>query len=129
MVRYREIRPSPRLRSVVETFWTLEHDGGDATPQRVVPDGRPELILNCLAAYESLQAGAWQRQPRCFFTGQIEGPLLLRADGPAKMLGIRFRPHGAAALFGRCMHELGERTTAVDDVAPALARELNRAAE
>ncbi len=45
MIRYREIRPSARLRPFVHTFWILEHDGEEGV-QRVVPDGHSELILN-----------------------------------------------------------------------------------
>ena len=49
--------------------------------QRVVPDGRPELILNLGRPFEMLRDGVWQAQPQCFLAGQITGPLLLRAPG------------------------------------------------
>jgi AraC-like DNA-binding protein len=129
MVRYREIRPSARLRPFVDSFWILEHDGEDRLPQRVVPDGHPELILNWREPFEAFKDGSWQQQPRCFLAGQIEGPLLLRPKGLAKMLGIRFRPHGAAGVFSAPMNELSGRFTSVEDLAPALARDLNRALE
>jgi hypothetical protein len=46
VVRYREIQPSAALRAFVNTFWILEQDDDGTVPQRIVPDGRPELILN-----------------------------------------------------------------------------------
>src|ERR1044072_778651 len=101
MVRYREIRPSARLQPFIDSFWILEHDGEDVAPQRVVPDGRSELILNWGRPYESCQDGQWTGQPHAFLAGQIDGPLLLRPTGPAKMLGIRFHPHGAAATLAQ----------------------------
>jgi AraC-like DNA-binding protein len=126
VVRYREIRPSAALESFVESFWTLEQDGEDA-PQRVVPDGRPELILNLGQPFEFFRGGKWNGQSRCFLAGQIDGPLLLRPSGRAKMLGIRFRPHGAARVLAPPMHELAGQFTPVADLSTALARDLDRA--
>jgi AraC-like DNA-binding protein len=129
VLRYREIQPTARLRPFVSRFWLLEHDGEGAEPQRVVPDGRSELILNWSQPFEHFQAGQWQGQPRCFLAGQIDSPLLLRPNGPAKMLGIGFHPDGAARVFGRAMHQLSGRFTAVEDLSPTLSRSLDRALE
>ena len=85
VIRYREIRPSPALARWIASFWILEHDGKDPAPQRVVPDGNAELILNWRQPFEALESGRWREQPRFFLAGQLDGPLLLRARGPAKM--------------------------------------------
>jgi AraC-like DNA-binding protein len=124
-MRYRELPPALRLRSFVESFWMLECDGGPA--QRVVPDGHSELILNIGEPFEHLDARGWLRQPKYFFAGQIRGPLLLRPGGRAQILGIRFTPHGAAALLELPMHELAGRFTPLDEFAPRLQRELEHA--
>lgn len=62
MVRY----PAAAARVIIDSFRMLEHDGLDAAPQRVVPDGHPELILNWSQPFEALQGGRWEYQPRCF---------------------------------------------------------------
>lgn len=129
MIRYREIRPPAHLRHFIDTFWILEHDGESTTSQRVVPDGHAELILNWGQPFEALEAGDWHAQPRCFLAGQIDGPLLLRPAGPAKMLGIGLHAHGAASLFQQPMQELSGRFTPVEDLSLALSRNLNRALE
>jgi AraC-like DNA-binding protein len=129
MIRYREIRPSPRLRHFIDTLWILEHDGESGAPQRVVPDGHSELILNWGQPFEAFEAGEWREQPRCFLAGQIDGPLLLRPAGPAKMLGIGFHAHGAASLFRQPMQELSGRFTPAEDLSLALSRNLNGAME
>ncbi|HLX45213.1 MAG TPA: helix-turn-helix domain-containing protein [Bryobacteraceae bacterium] len=126
MIRYREIQPSAALRTFVNTFWILEHDGKDIAPQRVVPDGHPELIVNWKQPFEALENGRWSGQPRCFLAGQIDGPLLLRPKGPAKILGIGFHPHGAACLFPQPMRELNGRFSRVEDLSLGLARDLER---
>lgn len=129
MVWYREIAPSPPLRTFIHSFWILEHDGQGAAAQRVVPDGHSELILNWGQPFEAFEAGQWRGQPRCFLAGQIDGPLLLRPAGPAKMLGIGFQPHGAGNVFPQPMHELSGRFTPVQDLSLELSRNLNRALE
>ncbi|MGD0299467.1 MAG: helix-turn-helix domain-containing protein [Bryobacteraceae bacterium] len=129
MVRYREIRPPVRLRSFINSFWILEHDGEDDAPQRVVPDGQAELILNWGEPFQAFQDGRWEGQPRCFLAGQIDGPLLLRPAGPAKMLGIGFRPHGAACVFREPMHELSGCFTPLEDLSQSLSRSLSNAME
>jgi AraC-like DNA-binding protein len=128
-VSYREIPPAAALTPFVESFWLLDADhAGEAGPaQRVVPDGHPELILNLAAPFEYFENGTWHRQPRIFFAGQIRGPLLLRPSGRARILGVRFTPHGAAAILDPPMHQLAGRFTPIDDFSPALHRALDRA--
>jgi AraC-like DNA-binding protein len=113
-MRYREIRPSVAAASLVERYWTLELDGDSSAVQRVVPDGRPELILNLGDPFEAFQDGEWRLQPRAFLAGQITGPLLLRPSGPAKIIGVHFHPDGASRVFGQPMHELADQFLPVD---------------
>ncbi len=129
MVRYREIRPSEPLRPFVSSLWVLELDGADRTPQRVVPDGHAELIVNWEHPFEAFEAGSWQRQPGIFLAGQIAGPLLLRPNGRARMMGIGFHPHGAASLLATPMQETSGRFTPIEDLSLTLSRDLRRAAE
>ena len=128
-MRYQEIPPAADLRHLVDSFWILESGGAASAPQRVVPDGHPELILNSRCPFEALQSGAWRRQPRLFLAGQIEGPLLLRPAASARVFGIRFHPYGAAGLFGPRMHELAGKFAPVGDLSPELARDLTDAIE
>jgi hypothetical protein len=52
-MRYREFSPIPQLAKFVECFWTLENDGPSLAtePERILPDGCVELILNFGAAF------------------------------------------------------------------------------
>lgn len=127
VIGYREIRPSAALAPFVDAIWTLDHDGVDPSAQRVVPDGHPELILNLGQPFEFFDGVRWHGQPRCFLAGQIEGPLLLRPSGAAKMVGIRFHPHGAGSVLHAPVESLAGRFTPIADLAPQLARDLDRA--
>jgi AraC-like DNA-binding protein len=84
-----------------------------------------QLILNLAQPFESCQDGEWRLQPRCFLAGQITGPLLLRPIGEARMLGVRFRAHGAGRMLGTPMPETTSRIVDLSDLVPALARDLD----
>jgi AraC-like DNA-binding protein len=128
-MNYRQIRPSAAVGRYVEFYWILEDRVAASGVQRIVPDGRSGLILNFASPFESHSNGAWRRQPECFFIGQITGPLLLRPSGPAGMLGVQFRPHGAAQLLGMPIDELTDSAIALEDLSRRLFRELERLRE
>jgi len=126
---YREIQPSPAAARVVRCYWILEDDGASRGPQRIVPDGRSELILNLGQPYESQTPSGWKSQPQYFFMGQITGPLLLRAAGRARTIGIRFHPHTAGHVLGIPANELTNTATELDHLSRPLWRELEPLAE
>jgi AraC-like DNA-binding protein len=125
MISYRAIRPSIPNTEFVVCYWLLQ---GTATPediQRIVPDGRPELIIHLGDSCAHQRGAIWEPQPECFFVGQISGPMLLRPTGRTNTLGIRFHPHGASRLFRLPLEELSGRSIPLLDLLPALDRELS----
>jgi AraC-like DNA-binding protein len=127
---YHQILPTGAAREFVECYWFLQHDGAEAGAiQRVVPDGTPELIFNLGQPFDGFSNGQWRTQPTCFLAGQITGPLLLRPNGPAKILGVRFLPQGAGRMLGSPMSETTGCIVPVQDLSPVLARNLDRALE
>jgi hypothetical protein len=124
-MKYRQVRPSAATAGFIECYWILEDDcRGTGDVQRVVPDGRSELILNFGCPFESVREGRWEKQPACFFAGQITRPMLIRSAGPARMLGVRFRPAGARRVLRLPMDELAGRVIPLEEIAPGLEREL-----
>src|SRR5690349_4373864 len=101
-MQYAEYPPIAQLEPVVAVVWTLTGDAStlDTDTQPVLPDGRPELILHYGDAFERVHAdGTVERQPTLIFAGQLTSQLLLRPTGAIGVLGVRFHPYGAAALF------------------------------
>jgi len=123
-MNYLQLRPGGAVRRYVQCYWMLEDAASAGGVQRILPDGRPALILNWGRPFESYADGVWTRQPGCFFVGQITGPLLLRPCGPAAMLGISFHPHGAAQLLRMPMCELTDSAVSLADLASLGARPL-----
>lgn len=128
-MRYREIRPRPLLCRYVECYWLLQDDppAVGAPPQRILPDGCVELILNLDAPFFCEAApGVLTRQPVHMLVGQMRQPILIGPSGRVDLLGIRFQPAGAHAVLRVPMHELTDRTFALDEVDPELERALTR---
>ena len=128
-MRYQEIKPSAAAGRFVRCYWMLEDPAPGSGGQRIVPDGRAELILNLGQPYESRADGAWNPQPRCFLFGQITGPLVVRSAGPVRMIGIRFHPHTAGQLLKIPMCELTDTAVSVDDISGRSFRELRQLGE
>jgi len=125
-MKYQQFKPTGAAARIVESYWLLEDCSPGNTIQRIIPDGRPEIILNFSNPFESFSDGVWKPQDECFFVGQITAPLLLRPRGPARMLGIDFRPHGAARLLGVPMCKLTGAAVALEDLSRRQFRDLER---
>jgi AraC-like DNA-binding protein len=127
-MKYQHFTPSAAAEDFIECYWSLEADAAaaEAETQRIVPDGCAELILNLAQPFQELTVGGDSKlQPRCFFAGQITGPLLVRPSGATRTIGIRFRPEGASRILRLPMHELTGAVTPLDRVQPRLSVQLD----
>ena len=125
-MRYREIKPTPRLRTFVECFWTLEgeHCVDASPPERILPDGCVELILNFGDRFLQHVDGERRRQPRNFIVGQMTGPILISASGVVRLLGIRFQPGGTRPFVDLPANEITDRVVALECLSSEFEREL-----
>ena len=124
-MRYQEIKPSAEVGQFVRAYWILE-DTDASRVHRIVPDGHAELILNLGQPYESQRDGVWNPQPACFLIGQITGPLVLRAAGVTRIIGVTFHPHTAGQLLKVPICVPTDRSVSVRDiVSGGLLRELD----
>lgn len=125
-MRYAEVQPAPPLDRFVECFWTLTGDAGPhPVPQPVLPDGCTEWILNFADRFrEQTGDGSWRRQPQHILAGQMNRRIVIAPTGRVDLLGIRFRPAGAAAFLRIPARELAGGVHALDSAAPLLAHAL-----
>jgi len=128
---YREWPPHPALRPFVRTYWALRGSGAETPPQPVLPDGSSELIVHRARPFRRHTAapGA-ERQSARLLVGQMRAPVVLQADGPADVVGIRLRPHGAFALLGCPQHAYADAIPDVESLEmPWLTAAMRRAQE
>ncbi|MCI0389557.1 MAG: helix-turn-helix transcriptional regulator [Acidobacteria bacterium] len=95
-------------------------------PERILPDGCVELILNFGALFrEHTEAGRSDLQPSRFVVGQMTQPVLISPTGSVQLLGIRFAPGGTLPFLPIPPGELTNRIAPLSDVAGALDREIS----
>lgn len=125
-MRYCEIHPSPSLSRFVECFWTLENDGQPepSSPERILPDGCIEVILNFGLPFRELRDGREQVQPSYFVVGQMTRPMLIVANGCVELIGIRFHPGGTLPFFAFPMSELTNQVVELDRLSSKWRKEV-----
>jgi AraC-like DNA-binding protein len=102
-MHYAEVQPAASLAPYVRCIWTFDDDDGDGAAQRIVPDGRPELIVHCDEPYREVDGTRAARQPRILFAGQLTRPLWLQAGVGSRVIGVRFHPAGAHRFLGTAL--------------------------
>ena len=130
-MQYREFEPVGTLSGYVECFWLLEGAiASVAAPERLLPDGCVELIVNLGARFREFdEAGRSALQPACLVVGQMTRPVLVAPTGAVELLGIRFAPGGTIPFLSVPPGELTDRIIPLADLAKALAGELGDALE
>lgn len=131
-MRYREFHPRVPLRRFVECIWTLQSDSSPAptSPERILPDGCAELILNFGVPFlQHHDDGTTRLQPEQFLVGQITKPLLISPSGPVELIGIRFQPGGTTPFFRIPMGEITNEVVDLKLLSSEFASELTRELE
>ena len=85
-MRYREIIPQPPLNKYIECFWTLESSAPSTQPERILPDGCIELILNFGDRFSQHCDHTRKLQPKNFLVGQMTGPIMISPSGPIRSI-------------------------------------------
>lgn len=123
-MRYAELAPPDALAPVLHCLWTFEDEAGGGGPQRIVPDGRCELVVHFGAPYR--EVGAEAPQPRVVFAGQLTRPLWLEATGASGVVGARFHPAGARAFLDLPMDRATDQRLELPRLWPGETRALLR---
>ena len=114
---YAEFAPTARLARFVRCVWTFAGTAAGDAPQRIVPDGRCELIVHAGEPYAEVDTrGKARTQSRVVFAGQVTRPLHLRAPASACVIGVRFHPAGARPFLDRSVREATDARVPLDQM-------------
>ena len=109
---------------MLHCLWTFEDEGAGGEPQRIVPDGRCELVVHFGAPYR--EVGAEAPQARVVFAGQLTQPLWLEATGASGVVGARFHPATARAFLDLPMDRATDQRLELARLWPGETRTLLR---
>lgn len=122
---YREYRPSPALRAIVDRFWWLEGSSEEIGSEPIAPDGHAEIIVHAGDPFhEQRPDGTVHVQDRVLLAGQATRAVRVAARGTARVAGARLRPDGAYRLFGIPQDALTNQIARLHDVHRDLGRRL-----
>lgn len=131
-MQYREIQPDRLLAPFIECFWTLEGepDPVGGTPERILPDGCVEIILNFAKRFTEIGERSEENlQPRHFLVGQMTRPVIIKPTGSVRLIGIRFHPGGTIPFVTMPMDEATDQIIELGAIAADLERQFVAAAE
>jgi AraC-like DNA-binding protein len=116
---YRHI-PAPPLNQFVELFWYYVDLIPDHAREHVLPDGTFELIINLQETPRKLFRRVGTDDHDAFKRGWVSGAqskfLMIDALPYSSMIGVHFRPGGAAAFLGLPANELAGQVVELDAV-------------
>ena len=125
---YVEFLPRLELAHLIKCVWNYAADTTETEgrPERIVPDGNPELVIHYGHPFSEFTPGQAKRmQPRAFMMGQMTRPLALDpSQGAPGIVGVRFHPAGSRAMIGAAMDEFTDQRLNVEDLAPGRASSL-----
>ncbi|HWH41062.1 MAG TPA: helix-turn-helix domain-containing protein [Usitatibacter sp.] len=111
-LEWHECRPGVALTPWVERYWAIRGSCEEALPNRVLPDGCADVIVD-------LSAG-----PHAFAVGPMRSAAVVPLLGAVDLFGVRFRPGAALAFLDAPLQALADREVPLDALCGSLARSL-----
>lgn len=118
-MRYVVHRPGPPFGAFVEYLWSL-HDTPRHTRERILPSGAGELVIDVSGSGESSRRLQGAVVSGCF-SAAFDVPSAVHVGG---LVGVHFRPGGAARLLGVPAGEIADRHVGLEDLWGRRAGEL-----
>lgn len=123
---YRTHRPGPPLSEYVDWFWFYDDLQVAHRMERVLPDGTFEWIIDLRDVprklFSSEAAAKFVEYRRSWISGTRDRYITIDVLNDASMIGVHFKPGGAAAFLGCPADELAECVAESDSV---WGREVN----
>ena len=114
-MQFNRINPPTELKNIVECYWTVEGSDPTPFPQKIIPDGFPEIIFHFGDPYRIKLVDKWGLQSSSLLAGQITKYFFLENTGTTFILGIKLKPAAVTHLFGIDMSLLKDQVINIAD--------------
>lgn len=125
---YRTDRPPPPLADLVASFWYYDGYQPPHARERVLPSGAMQVIIGLCDEPVRVFDRPPHLHPRSFrgpvLSGAYAGPVVVGTAGQASIMGVQFKPGGAAPFLGVAAGELRDTDLSLDLLWGARAGEL-----
>lgn len=103
--------PCLRLADLIEDYWHYEGYGAGHAFERILPSGTFELVVNLaedeLRIFDVEDVDRMRRFSGAVLSGSYATPFVSDIREEASLIGVHFRPGGAAAFLGMPASEIG----------------------
>lgn len=107
---YRQRRAVPVLSRFIESFWFYQDLAADHTKEKLLPNGTLELIIdlspNPKKLYDRKDTARFRTFRRAWVSGLQREYIIIGTEPGSSMMGVHFRPGGAAPFFDFPISEL-----------------------
>ena len=123
-----QYRPAPPLAACVDMLWSASREALAHGRERGLPSGRVDIVIpllqDCVLRYDSLDAVTPQRLHGAVICGAHDRFVVRGMAGASSVIGVHFRPGGAAAFLGGALPALHNQTVTLEDLWGSSAGEL-----
>ncbi len=122
-------RPAAALAAHVECLWYSARGALPHTRERSLPTGRVDIVVpllqDHLIRYDDEHGLVSRRLRGAIVQGPFDRFGVRGTEGPSAVLGVHFRPAGAAAFFGGALSALRGHTELLEDLWGSAVRTLH----
>ena len=126
------IIPAAPLSTLVESIWDWDCAPSAHRFERILPVPAAALIINLqedeTRVYADAEGRRCTRSPGSIFSGPYTRSFVIDTAEQVRVMGVVFRPGGAACLFRERMDPLRNRDIGLEDLAGRSARRLRQRA-
>jgi AraC-like DNA-binding protein len=123
-------RPTAPLATYVDSIWFTSRDALPHARERSLPTGRVDIVIPLLQDSIVRFNGVDSSDARHFRGAVVSGAhdrfVVRGMGGASSVIGVHFKPGGAAIFFGGALRQFSNQTILLDDVWGAAARDLRQ---
>ena len=96
---YKEFRPHKMLALFIDAFWTITGNNVSPLPDKILPDGCVDIILNAGPAFPGRQDAQPMNTGEVYLVGTMTRYIELVRPPATRLIGIRFKPGGFSCFY------------------------------
>ena len=123
-------RPTAPLADFVDAIWLASRDSLSHTRERSLPTGRVDIVIpllqDSIVRFDAVNSSEARHFRGAVVSGAHDRFVVRGMGGASSVIGVHFKPGGAAMFFGGALRQFGNQTILLDDVWGAAARDLRQ---
>lgn len=123
-------RPTASLAKYVDVIWFTSRDSLPHFRERSLPTGRVDIVIpllqDSIVRYDDIDSSEALHFRGAVVSGAHDRFVVRGMGGASSVIGVHFKPGGAAMFFGGALRQFSNQTVLLDDVWGAAARGLRQ---